>query len=81
MTSKRLTKLKKSKSNLEKSATLRNSSRKSNVIYIFIIITAEFSSFSKNFSEKAPKPKAGLKDFLNMFDSHKSDPSKSAHDS
>jgi hypothetical protein len=38
---------------------------------------AEFSSFSKNFSDKAPKPKSGLKDFLNMFDHQsKIDPSK-----
>jgi hypothetical protein len=40
------------------------------------MISAEFTNFSKNFSEKAPKPKAGLRDFLSMFDSHKSDPSK-----
>jgi hypothetical protein len=45
------------------------------------MVTAEFSSFSKNFSEKAPKPKAGLRDFLSMFDSQKSDPSKSHNDS
>ena len=41
------------------------------------IYTAEFSSFSKNFSDKAPKVKPGVKDFLNMFDSQfKSDPSQ-----
>jgi hypothetical protein len=41
---------------------------------------AEFSNFSKNFSEKTPKTKAGLKDFLNMFDHQKKlDPSKN-HD-
>ena len=40
-------------------------------------MVAEFSSFSKNFAEKAPKPKtAGLQDFLSMFDQEKEDPSK-----
>ena len=34
-----------------------------------LIFVAEFNHFSKNFVEKAPKPKTdGLKDFLNMFD-------------
>jgi hypothetical protein len=38
---------------------------------------AEFSSFSKNFTDKAPKTKPGVKDFLNMFDNQtKTDPSK-----
>ncbi len=43
------------------------------------MFAAEFSSFSKNFSDKAPKTKPGVKDFLNMFDNQtKSDPSKPA---
>ena len=29
---------------------------------------AEFSMFSKNLTEKAPKAKSGLQDFLSMFD-------------
>jgi hypothetical protein len=64
-----------------RSVTSRSCLRKSNVSWHSLIISAEFSSFSKNFSEKAPKPKAGLRDFLSMFDSQKSDPSKSHHDS
>jgi hypothetical protein len=36
---------------------------------------AEFTNFNKNFFEKAPKPKTGLKDFLSLFE-QKSDPSK-----
>ena len=66
---------------LGRSVTSRSSLRKSNVSWHTLIISAEFSSFSKNFSEKAPKPKAGLRDFLSMFDSQKSDPSKSLQDS
>ena len=58
---------------------MRNYLRKSNVSHLYVKISAEFSNFSKNFSEKAPKPKAGLRDFLSMFDQQKSDPSK--HDS
>lgn len=36
---------------------------------------AEFSSFSKNFKEKAPQPKTGLQNFLSMFHEEKHDPS------
>lgn len=44
------------------------------------LIIAEFSNFSKNFSEKAPKPKSGLQDFLSMFDQEKQDPSTQGED-
>ena len=34
----------------------------------------EFSNFSKNFLNKAPKPKSDLQDFLSMFEQQKMDP-------
>lgn len=34
----------------------------------------EFSNFSKNFMNKAPKPKSDLQDFLSMFEQQKMDP-------
>lgn len=34
----------------------------------------EFSNFSKNFMNKAPKPKSDLQDFLSMFEQQKLDP-------
>ena len=56
-----------------KSATSRGFSRRFNVgdllVILKLIFVAEFNHFSKNFVEKAPKPKTdGLKDFLNLFD-------------
>jgi hypothetical protein len=58
----------------ERSTTLSKFTRRYSVREILSCCVDEFSNFSKNFMNKAPKPKSDLQDFLSMFEQQKMDP-------